>query len=59
MAKIVGVVTTQKEKIGGGAPIFIASDRDELQSISFLLEKILDCAAHEINPDIFIIVDRH
>lgn len=59
MAKIVSVVTTDRNKVGGGAPIFYAEDREELQRIAHLLEKIMDCAAHSIDKDLFLIVDRH
>ncbi|QJD82402.1 capping complex subunit for YIEGIA [Cohnella herbarum] len=58
MAKIVGVVTTNRQKVGGGSPIFFANDREELQKIAHLLEKIMDCAAHLIDEDLFIIVKR-
>lgn len=59
MAKLVSVITTDKSNMGGGgAPIFYAKDREDLQKVSHLLEKIMDCAAHEINEDLFIIVDR-
>lgn len=58
MARIVGIVTTRREEVGGGAPIFYAEDRARLQQVSHLLEKILDCAAHTINEDLFIIVER-
>jgi diaminopimelate decarboxylase len=59
MAKLVSVITTDKVNVGGGAPIFYAKDREDLQKISHLLEKVLDCAAHEVHEDLFIIVDRH
>jgi diaminopimelate decarboxylase len=59
MAKIVGVVATRDVDVGGGAPIFYAKDREQLQSIAHLLEKLLDSAAHEVNKDLFIIVNRH
>ena len=59
MAKIVGIVTTDHGNVGGGAPIFYATDQEHLQTISHLLEKVLDCAAHEVDKGLFIIVDRH
>lgn len=59
MAKIVSVITTDKGIVGGGAPIFYAKDREDLQKISHLLEKVLDSAAHEVHVDLFILVDRH
>ncbi len=58
MARIVGVVTTKPDRAGGGAAIFYAKDREELQRVAHLLEKILDCAAHTIDEDLFIIVER-
>lgn len=58
MSNIVGIVTTEKASVAGGAPIFVASDREDLQRIAHLLEKVLDCAAHEVHPDLFIIVNR-
>jgi hypothetical protein len=59
VAKLVSVITTDKGNVGGGAPIFYAKDREDLQKVSHLLEKVLDCAAHEVHEDLFIIVDRH
>jgi hypothetical protein len=59
MAKIVALVTTLKEEVAGGAPIFIVQDRMELERRAFLLEKLLDCAAHELSDTLFLLVDRH
>jgi len=59
MARIVGIVTTQRERVGGGAPIFFARDRGQLQQVAHLLEKVMDCAAHTIDEDLFIIVERN
>jgi Capping complex subunit for YIEGIA len=59
MAKIAAVVTTRKEEVGGGAPIFIAHNSEDMRKIAFLLEKLLDCAAAEISETLFLIVDRH
>lgn len=58
MSNIVGIVTTEKASVAGGSPIFIADGREDLQRIAHLLEKVLDCAAHEVHPDLFIIVNR-
>jgi len=59
MAKIAAIVTTKQERVGGGAPIFVARDRADLERTAFLLEKLLDCAAHELSEELFVIVDRH
>jgi len=56
--KIVAIVTTQKERVAGGAPIFVAGDQVELQETAFVLEKILDAMAHQLNEQTLIIV-RH
>lgn len=58
MARIVGIVTTIREYVGGGAPIVFAKDREHLETVAQLLEKILDCAAHAIDEDLMIIVAR-
>lgn len=55
---ILAIVTTSPEKVGGGCPIFYASDKEDLQATAFALEKMLDAVAHEIKPDILIVV-RH
>lgn len=59
MAKIIGVVTTDRNSVAGGAPIFFAKDSEDLQKVSHILEKVLDCGAHQVHEDLFIIVDRH
>jgi hypothetical protein len=55
---IMAVVTSQREKVGGSSPIFYAIDEQELQTLAFRLEKILDGIAHEVGPGIMIVV-RH
>ncbi|WJH34214.1 hypothetical protein N6H14_30635 [Paenibacillus sp. CC-CFT747] len=59
MAKIVAVVSTQRDKIAGGAPIFLASDSAERQKLAFELEKILDAMAHELDEETIILVNHH
>ncbi|WP_134683283.1 capping complex subunit for YIEGIA [Brevibacillus migulae] len=56
--KIVAVVTTQKEAVAGGAPIFVVQSPKELQETAFTLEKILDAMVHELNANTLIVV-RH
>lgn len=53
---IIAVITTNKEKVSGGVPIFLCADQTELQDVSLKLENILDAAAHEINQDTMILV---
>ncbi len=53
---ILAVVTIHRDKVGGGAPVFYAKDEDEMQQISFQLEKILDGMAHDLQNGTMIIV---
>lgn len=56
MGKIVAIVTTNKEKVAGGAPIFVADNREELEKLAFRLEKIMDCAVHDLlNGDLIVV----
>jgi hypothetical protein len=59
MAKIVAIVTVERESVGGGAPIFVEPDINKRESTAFLLEKILDASAHDLKNGSFILVDRH
>lgn len=54
---IMAVVTTKTDSVkGGGAPVFITENKENLQEISTSLEKILDASAHEIDETTMIIV---
>lgn len=56
---ILAVITINNEQVnGGGAPIFVAKSQEELQRTAFLLEKILDGIAHDLENGSMIIV-RH
>lgn len=52
---IVAVVTTNPDKVSGGAPTFIVPDVDEMQKVSFLLEKITDSTAHDLKNGVMIL----
>ncbi|PAV29509.1 hypothetical protein CIL05_11630 [Virgibacillus profundi] len=53
---VLAVITTNKTKISGGAPIFICEDKNELESVAANLEAITDGIAHALGDEIFIIV---
>lgn len=57
--QIMAVITLQKDKIGGGAPIFVVDNPEELQKVAFTLEKILDGMIHEITSQTLVIVQHH
>lgn len=53
---ILAVITTNEQKIAGGAPIFICRDKEELEYTAANLEAIIDGIAHALSDDLFIIV---
>ncbi|WP_336885153.1 capping complex subunit for YIEGIA [Caldalkalibacillus salinus] len=56
---ILAVVTSSPQKVsGGGAPIFVVKDKEEIQQRIFLLENILNGMAHELDEETYILV-RH
>ncbi|MNY79719.1 hypothetical protein D3C86_2204780 [compost metagenome] len=56
MAQIMAIVTIEKDRVGGGAPIFVVDQEEELQRLSFLLEKTLDANAHDLKNGTMILV---
>ncbi|UJF36202.1 capping complex subunit for YIEGIA [Paenibacillus hexagrammi] len=56
MAQILAIVTMDRERIGGGAPIFIVENQEQQQKVSFSLEKILDATAHDLKNGTMILV---
>ncbi|MDG0813125.1 capping complex subunit for YIEGIA [Cohnella rhizosphaerae] len=59
MAKIVMFLTTDPANVSEGSAALIAKSEEELQNLTNLLEKILDCAAHKLKEGLYMIVDRH
>lgn len=53
---ILAVITSDRQAVGGGAPIFYADSHQGVQQMAFTLEKIMDGVAHELRPDTLIIV---
>ena len=56
--RILAVVTTEKDTVGGGAPIFFAKDQEEQQRIVLYLSRILKAMAHDLENGNYILV-RH
>ncbi|WP_217585424.1 capping complex subunit for YIEGIA [Lentibacillus saliphilus] len=53
---ILAVITTDKAKIDGGAPIFLCDDLEEMQVVAANLEAIMDGIAHALSENLYIIV---
>ncbi|NLL47013.1 MAG: hypothetical protein GX249_00360 [Firmicutes bacterium] len=54
--RVLAVCTMDKAKVGGGAPIFYASDQDELSELALLLSRVFGAAVHDLHNGVFIIV---
>ncbi|CAJ1002868.1 MULTISPECIES: hypothetical protein [Bacillales] len=57
-ARIVAVVTTNKEHVAGGVPVFVVPSRERMQQTAFTLEKVMDAMVHELDDETLIVV-RH
>ncbi|WP_087971544.1 capping complex subunit for YIEGIA [Oceanobacillus rekensis] len=53
---ILAVITTNNQKVSGGAPIFICDSKKELEYIAANLEAITDGISHALSEELFIIV---
>jgi len=54
--KILAVIALDQAKVGGGAPIFYASDQGELEELAVLISRIFGAAVHDLHNDVYIIV---
>lgn len=55
---IVAVVTTEKDKVGGGAPIFYAASKEEMSRLTLYLAKMTKGMVHDLENGVCVIV-RH
>lgn len=56
---ILAIVTSNPDKVsGGGCPVFLAQNQEEMEKTSLLLARILGGMVHDLENDVFIIV-RH
>ena len=56
---ILAIVTWNPDKVsGGGCPVFLAQDQEEMEKTSLLLARSLGGMVHVLENDVFIIV-RH
>lgn len=54
---ILAIITLDNERVlPGGVPVFVTRNEEELQRTAFLLEKILDGIAHDLENGVLIIV---
>ena len=57
---IVAIITCKKnkDKIGGGAPVFYTDDEEELEEVSMLLSRITLGMVHDLGNGVKLII-RH
>ncbi|WP_186577815.1 capping complex subunit for YIEGIA [Aquibacillus kalidii] len=53
---VLSVITTNKDKISGGAPIFICDTKEEMDNVAANLEAILDGISHALSNEMYVIV---
>ncbi len=53
---ILAVITTDRQKVGGGVPIFYADHPEEVHIIGAHLEAILDAMVHQLQDGLYIVV---
>lgn len=54
--QILAIVTTNRAKVGGSAPIFYAENLDELEKVALYLSRIFMGAIHDLGNGVYIIV---
>ncbi|SFQ96661.1 capping complex subunit for YIEGIA [Desulfoscipio geothermicus] len=56
--QILAVITTNKDKVTGAVPIFIAENDREKEKTALFLAKTLDAMVHDLENGVYFIV-RH
>ncbi|GAA5415381.1 hypothetical protein Pryu01_00405 [Paraliobacillus ryukyuensis] len=53
---ILAVITTNSQKVDGGAPIFYCESKEEMTKVAANLEAIIDGISHALSDELYIIV---
>lgn len=56
--RILAVVTMDRQRVGGGAPIFEVASEEEREKVAMYIAKTLDAMVHDLENGSYIIV-RH
>ncbi len=56
--EILAVISIDRTRVGGGAPIFYVQNEEEAAELAVLISNIFGAAAHDLNNGVLIIV-RH
>lgn len=53
---ILAIVTCEVDKVkGGGCPIFMATDQEELEKLSLLLARVLGGIVHDLENGVYFV----
>jgi len=54
--QILAIVTTNRERVGGSAPIFYVDNQEELEKVATYLSRIFMAAIHDLDHGVYILV---
>ncbi len=55
----VACITTDPERVvGGGVPVFVAGDEEEMAEMALQMSRILDAVAHDMGNGVFLVVQH-
>jgi len=53
---ILAIISCDMDKVkGGGCPVFLASDQEELEKLSLLLARILGGIVHDLENGVYLV----
>ncbi len=53
---VLAIITCETDKVkGGGCPVFLASDQEEMEKTSLLLARILGGIVHDLENGIYLV----
>ncbi|MEW6621597.1 MAG: hypothetical protein AB1420_00450 [Bacillota bacterium] len=56
---LLAIVTTSIEKVrGGGAPVFLAKDEEEMEKLSLTMSRIFQAMVHDLENGVYLLY-RH
>lgn len=53
---VLAIITTDRELVGGGAPIFYARNPEEQVQVASTLGRILDAMVHDLKNGVLVVV---
>ncbi|HHX02286.1 MAG TPA: hypothetical protein GX739_06420 [Firmicutes bacterium] len=54
--QVLAVITTDRDRVGGSAPIFYVDSFSELEKVAVYLSRVFMAAVHDLGHGVYIIV---